>query len=154
MSDKSKNNKKYGDDFRDVSIIKRQAWLQNQVPWKKEIRKDKKWRKSPNRSFRPKNTEVVEPDPYRFRCIPSDISEVLKNKRLNLGLSVQNLAFKSNVHIDKIMNFEDRQNSCLFLSNYELYKINYILENYSSLKDVKNIKIPLPEGILSGLSNL
>ena len=154
MSDRIKNQKKYGDDFRDVSILKRQAWLQNQVPWSEVIRKDKKWRKSPNRTFRPKNTEKIEPDPYQFKDIPSNISEILKAKRLNLGLSIQNLAFKSNVHIDKIMNFEDRQNQCLFLSNYELYKINYILENYNSLKDIKNIKIPLPEGILVGLSNL
>ena len=154
MSEKIKHQKKYGDDFRDVSVVKRQAWLQNQIPWSKEIRKDKKWRKSPNRTFRPKNTEKIEPDPYQFKCIPSNISEILKTKRLNLGLSIQNLAFKSNVHIDKIMNFEDRQNQCIFLSNYELYKINYILENYNSLKDIKNIKIPLPEGILVGLSNL
>ena len=154
MSDKIKQQKKYGDDFRDVSIVKRQAWLQNQIPWTKVIRKDKKWRKSPNRTFRAKNTEKIESDPYQFKSIPSNISEVLKAKRLNLGLSVQNIAFKSNVHIDKIMNFEDRKNSGLFLSNYELYKINYIIENYNSLKDVKNIKIPKPEGILAGLSNL
>ena len=92
MSDKIKHQKKYGDDFRDISIVKRQAWLQNQVPWSKVIRKDKKWRKSPNRTFRSKNTEKIEPDPYQFRHIPSNISEVLKTKRLNLGLSVQNLS--------------------------------------------------------------
>ena len=54
MSGKNKNEKNIEDDFRDISLVKRQNWIQNQVPWKKVIRKDKKWRKSPNRVFRPK----------------------------------------------------------------------------------------------------
>lgn len=149
-----KNKKNVEDDFRDISLVKRQNWLQNQVPWTKVIRKDKKWRKSPSRVFRPKEIMKYEPDPYLFKSIPQNISETLKTKRLNLGLSIQNLAVKANVHIDKIINFEERNNQCLFLSNYELYKINYIIQNYNSIKDIKNIKIPLPEGILSGLSSL
>ena len=154
MNETIKNKKREFGDTRDISIVKRQAWLQNQVPWKKVVKKDKKWRKSVNRTFRPKPEVKAVIDPFQFKHIPENISEILKKKRENIGLSIQNLAYKSNVHIDKILNFEDRQNRSLFLSNYELYKIKYIIENYSMIKDIKNVKIPLPEGKLSCLSNL
>jgi hypothetical protein len=155
MSDENKH--KYSDDNRDISLIKRQTWLQNQVPWKRVIRKDKKWRKSRNRTFRPQTDIKIEPDPYKFKFIPSDISDTLKRKRQNICLSIQNLAFKSNVNIDKIIKFENTNvypkhaREYHNLSNFELYKINYILDNYSLIKDIKNIKIPLPEGNLSNL---
>ena len=159
MSETNKFEKKYNGDVRDVSLVKRQAWLQNQVPWSKVIKKDKKWRKSRDRTFRPKYEINVEPDPYQFKSIPRDISDVLKAKRQNINLSVQNLAFKSNVNIDKILDFENNsnreQNRCNnFLTNFELYKINYIIENYQLIKDIKNVKIPLPEGKLQNLSAL
>jgi hypothetical protein len=160
MSDVIRNKNRYSDDSRDISLIKRQTWLQNQVPWTRVIKKDKKWRKSKDRTFRPQNDIKIEPDPYQFKFIPRDISDTLKRKRENLCLSIQNLAFKSKVHIDKIIKFEntnvypEHAREYHNLSNFELYKINYILGNYSSIKDIKNIKIPLPEGKLYNLSNL
>ena len=158
MSETNKFEKKYNGDVRDISLVKRQAWLQNQVPWTRVIKKDKKWRKSRDRTFRPKYEINVEPDPYQFKSIPHDISDVLKTKRQNINLSIQNLAFKSNVNIDKIMNFEnsnkEQNRTNNFLSNFELYKINYIIDNYHVVKDIKNVRIPLPEGKLSNLSAL
>tara|TARA_B100001094_G_C18112081_1_gene761783 strand:- start:945 stop:1442 length:498 start_codon:yes stop_codon:yes gene_type:complete len=149
------NIDKFKDDCRDISIVKRQKWLQNQIPWTTVIKKDKKWRKSSNRTFRPVEKVKYEIDPYKFQSIPKDIHHILKQKRKDLGLSLQNLSYKSNIYIDKLLEFENRDNLYRlnnYLSNYELYKINYIINNYNSIKDIKNLKIPKPEGMLSSLS--
>jgi len=152
---------KYNDNSnKDISLLKRQTWLQNQVNWTRVIKKDKKWRKSKDRTFRTETDIKIEPDPYKFKYIPRDVSDNLKRKRQNLDLSIQNLSFKSKVHIDKITKFENTNvhpqhvREYHNLSNFELYKINYILDNYSLIKDIKNVKIPLPDGILFNLSNL
>ena len=87
MNETIKNKKREFGDTRDISIVKRQAWLQNQVPWKKVVKKDKKWRKSVNRTFRPKPEVKAVIDPFQFKHIPENISEILKKKRENIGLS-------------------------------------------------------------------
>ena len=62
---------KYNDNSnKDISLLKRQTWLQNQVNWTRVIKKDKKWRKSKDRTFRTETDIKIEPDPYKFKYIP------------------------------------------------------------------------------------
>lgn len=127
------------DDFRDISVIKKNHLLQEQVPWTSVIRKNKAWRKSKDRTFRPKESVKVIIEPYQ--SIPSDINETVKRKRQDLNISQQNLAFKSRVYLDKLINFENNK-EIDFITNYELYKIIYVLDNYKELNNIKYIKFP------------
>lgn len=141
------------DDFRDISLVKKNFWLQKQVPWTTEIRKDKSWRKSENRTFRPKERVKTIVDPYLFQSIPRDMNENIKRKRQNLNISQQNLSFKSRVYLDKLINFENNKQTN-FLSNYELYKILYVLDNYKELYNFKYVKFPMPKNKFSSLSDI
>ena len=141
------------DNFRDISVVKKNYWQQNQVAWTTVIKKDKAWRKSENRTFRPKERVKTIVDPYLFQSIPHDMNENLKIKRQNLNISQQNLAFKSRVYLDKLINFENNK-EIDFLSNYELYKFIYVLDNYKELYNVKYVKFPIPKNKFSSLSDI
>jgi len=140
-------------DFRDVSIVKKNHWLQKQVPWTTVIRKDKAWRKSENRTFRPRERVKSIVDPYLFQSIPSDMNETVKRKRQNLNISQQVLALKSRIYLDKVINFENKK-EVDFLTNYELYKILYVLDNYKEINNIKYIKFPMPKNKFSSLSEI
>lgn len=81
------------------------------------------------------------------------MNENLKRKRQNLNISQQNLAFKSRVYLEKLTNFENNK-EIDFLSNYELYKIIYVLDNYKELYNVKYVKFPIPKNKFSSLSDI
>ena len=140
-------------DFRDISVVKKNHWLQKQVPWTTVIKKDKEWRKSDNRTFRPRERVRTIVDPYLFQSIPFDINETVKRKRQNLNISQQNLSFKSRVYLDKLINFENKK-EVDFLTNYELYKILYVLDNYKELHNFKYVKFPMPKNKFSSLSDI
>ena len=140
-------------DFRDVSIVKKNHWLQKQVPWTTVIRKDKAWRKSENRTFRPRERVKTIVDPYLFQSIPSDMNETVKRKRQNLNISQQVLALKSRIYLDKVINFENKK-EVDFITNYELYKILYVLDNYKEINNIKYIKFPMPKNKFSSLSDI
>ena len=157
MSYKSMINKKKfkldENDWRDVSLLTKNFLLQEQIPWTKVIKKNRKWRKTQNKTFSSCEKVKINFDPYLFKTIPPNMSDIIKNRRLTLDISQQKLAFKSRIYLDKLIYFE-KNKEVDFMSNYEIYKIIYVLDNYKELENLKYIKFPIPISKNSSSSNL
>lgn len=104
----AKINKKF-DSFNiiDETIKQRQFNIDKLQEFKKVINKTKKNRKKLFHLRRINNNKdkKYESDPYKFRAIPKNIKEIMKNLLSEYDISLQTVSFRTNIPFYKLDNF-------------------------------------------------
>lgn len=104
----SKINQKFNNfNSIDETIKQRQFNIDKLQEFKKVIYKTKKNRKKIFHLKRINNTKekINNLDPYKFKLIPKNIKEIMKNLMLEYDTSLQTVAFRTNIPLYKLHNF-------------------------------------------------
>ena len=91
----------------DETIKQRQFNIDKLQEFKKIIHKTKKNRKKIFHLKRINNTKekIHKSDPYKFKLIPKNIKEIMKNLLLEYDTSLQTVSFRANIPLYKLYNF-------------------------------------------------
>lgn len=106
----------------DETIKQRQFNIDKLQEFKKVIYKTKKNRKKifNLKRNRPVKEKIHETDPYKFKCIPKNIKEIMKNLLLEYDTSLQTVSYKTNIPLYKLQNFIYKKFSSF--DNVDLHK--------------------------------
>lgn len=118
----------------DDTIKKKLENSEKNIPFKKVIYKTKK-----NRKLRKFNNTYEDkfkcfPDPYKFKCIPTDIKNTINILLKENNMELQTLAYKLKLPLHKLEMYLNQNG---LLDNYELNKILKYF-NYTIDFNIKN----------------